>query len=297
MIQGTQSLNPHNDYCQHFVDTGHRPQNFIRDVGECVIVLVSCTFCAYCARVVLTRSAVQVWPTDLKSTRNFESSSGWRTNSSQGQTPLRCMLWCEMCVTVRDDTLGRSLRPFVCLRYLQADPEHFDLQDLKCKFDVILLEPPLEEYYRESGISHTERFWTWDDVSPVCFSSFWSTTWMNIIWIDSASVHTKAGHSQSVAFLLLQIMKLEIEEISALRSFVFLWCGSGEGLDLGRMVTWTPIPSRVCFVFCESCHTTVTPRMNHVIGISTSYSIRDTSNVCLLSCAPLLSPSGGQDRY
>uniref|UniRef100_H3CHZ9 N(6)-adenosine-methyltransferase non-catalytic subunit METTL14 n=2 Tax=Tetraodon nigroviridis TaxID=99883 RepID=H3CHZ9_TETNG len=32
-----------------------------------------------------------------------------------------------------------------------------------------------------------------------------------------------------------QIMKLEIEEISALRSFVFLWCGSGEGLDLGRM--------------------------------------------------------------
>lgn len=51
-------------------------------------------------------------------------------------------------------------------RYLQADPEHFDLQDLKCKFDVILLEPPLEEYYRESGISHTERFWTWDDVCP-----------------------------------------------------------------------------------------------------------------------------------
>ncbi|XP_064817231.1 N6-adenosine-methyltransferase non-catalytic subunit-like isoform X2 [Oncorhynchus masou masou] len=31
--KGTQSLNPHNDYCQHFVDTGHRPQNFIRDVG------------------------------------------------------------------------------------------------------------------------------------------------------------------------------------------------------------------------------------------------------------------------
>ncbi|XP_010767598.1 N6-adenosine-methyltransferase subunit METTL14 [Notothenia coriiceps] len=30
-------------------------------------------------------------------------------------------------------------------------------------------------------------------------------------------------------------MKLEIEEISDLRSFVFLWCGSGEGLDMGRM--------------------------------------------------------------
>ena len=31
--QGTQSANPHNDYCQHFVDTGQRPHNFIRDVG------------------------------------------------------------------------------------------------------------------------------------------------------------------------------------------------------------------------------------------------------------------------
>lgn len=35
-------------------------------------------------------------------------------------------------------------------------------------------------------------------------------------------------------------MKLEIEEIAAPRSFVFLWCGSGEGLDLGRVV-------RCCF--------------------------------------------------
>ncbi|KAL2082814.1 hypothetical protein ACEWY4_022632 [Coilia grayii] len=77
---------------------------------------------------------------------------------------------------------------------MQADLDAFDLRDLKCKFDVILLEPPLEEYYRESGIIASERFWTWDD-----------------------------------------IMKLEIEEISDLRSFVFLWCGSGEGLDLGRM--------------------------------------------------------------
>jgi len=32
-LKGTQSSNPHNDYCQHFVDTGQRPQNFIRDVG------------------------------------------------------------------------------------------------------------------------------------------------------------------------------------------------------------------------------------------------------------------------
>uniref|UniRef100_A0A3Q3IMX3 N(6)-adenosine-methyltransferase non-catalytic subunit METTL14 n=1 Tax=Monopterus albus TaxID=43700 RepID=A0A3Q3IMX3_MONAL len=139
--QGTQSLNPHNDYCQHFVDTGHRPQNFIRDVGLA---------------------------------DRFEEYPKLR----------------EL-IRLKDELISSTNTPPM---YLQADPEHFDLQDLKCKFDVILLEPPLEEYYRESGISHTERFWTWDD-----------------------------------------IMKLEIEEISALRSFVFLWCGSGEGLDLGRM--------------------------------------------------------------
>uniref|UniRef100_A0A674P0X6 N(6)-adenosine-methyltransferase non-catalytic subunit METTL14 n=1 Tax=Takifugu rubripes TaxID=31033 RepID=A0A674P0X6_TAKRU len=140
-FQGTQSLNPHNDYCQHFVDTGHRPQNFIRDVGLA---------------------------------DRFEEYPKLR----------------EL-IRLKDELISSTNTPPM---YLQADPEHFDLQDLKCKFDVILLEPPLEEYYRESGISHTERFWTWDD-----------------------------------------IMKLEIEEISALRSFVFLWCGSGEGLDLGRM--------------------------------------------------------------
>ena len=32
-LKGTQSANPHNDYAQHFVDTGQRAQNFIRDVG------------------------------------------------------------------------------------------------------------------------------------------------------------------------------------------------------------------------------------------------------------------------
>ncbi|XP_062406998.1 N6-adenosine-methyltransferase non-catalytic subunit [Sardina pilchardus] len=140
-LKGTQSLNPHNDYCQHFVDTGYRPQNFIRDVGLA---------------------------------DRFEEYPKLR----------------EL-IRLKDELISSTNTPPM---YLQADLDAFDLRDLKCKFDVILLEPPLEEYYRESGIIASERFWTWDD-----------------------------------------IMKLEIEEISALRSFVFLWCGSGEGLDLGRM--------------------------------------------------------------
>lgn len=31
-LKDTILYNPHNDYCQHFIDTGQYPQNFIRDV-------------------------------------------------------------------------------------------------------------------------------------------------------------------------------------------------------------------------------------------------------------------------
>jgi mRNA (2'-O-methyladenosine-N6-)-methyltransferase len=31
-------------------------------------------------------------------------------------------------------------------------------------------------------------------------------------------------------------MKLDVESVAAQRSFVFLWCGSSEGLDQGRAV-------------------------------------------------------------
>ncbi len=34
-------------------------------------------------------------------------------------------------------------------------------------------------------------------------------------------------------------MKLDVESVAAQRSFVFLWCGSAEGLDQGRAVRQT----------------------------------------------------------
>jgi hypothetical protein len=71
--------------------------------------------------------------------------------------------------------------------YLQADLKTFDLKTLGgSKFDVILIEPPLEEFNKNN-------FWSWNE-----------------------------------------IINLEIESIASHRSFVFLWCGSSEGLDLGR---------------------------------------------------------------
>ncbi|XP_046859175.1 N6-adenosine-methyltransferase non-catalytic subunit-like isoform X1 [Xenia sp. Carnegie-2017] len=140
-LKGTQSENPHNDYCQHFVDTGQRPQNFIRDVG------LADRFDEYPKLKELIR--------------------------------------------LKDEIIAKRATPPM---YLQCNLESFDLRDLECKFDVILLDPPLEEYQRRgSGISHNWRPWDWDE-----------------------------------------IMKLSIEEVAAQRSFIFLWCGSHEGLDEGR---------------------------------------------------------------
>lgn len=76
--------------------------------------------------------------------------------------------------------------------YLKADLKTFDLKNLGVKFDVILIEPPLEEYFRGSS-STPGNFWNWEE-----------------------------------------ILNLEIESIASHRSFVFLWCGSSEGLDMGR---------------------------------------------------------------
>ena len=77
--------------------------------------------------------------------------------------------------------------------YLKCDLETFDFKSLDHKFDVILIEPPLEEYARSYGVNNV-KFWDWD-----------------------------------------KIMALDISEVAAQRSFVFLWCGSSEGLDLGRL--------------------------------------------------------------
>ncbi|XP_070496977.1 N(6)-adenosine-methyltransferase non-catalytic subunit METTL14 [Chironomus tepperi] len=137
-LKGTQSSNPHNDYCQHFVDIGQRPANFIRDSSLA---------------------------------DRFEEYPKLR----------------EL-IRLKDELIAETASPPM---YLQTDLKTFDLKTLSAKFDVILIEPPLEEYFR--GTSSAGNFWNWDEIK-----------------------------------------NLEIEAISSHRSFVFLWCGSSEGLDMGR---------------------------------------------------------------
>lgn len=140
-LKGTHSLNPHNDYCQHFVDSGYRPHNFIRDTG--------------------IADRFEEYP-KLK----------------------------EL-IKLKDEIISERATPPM---YLQCDLDTFDLVDLKYKFDVILIEPPLEEYQRRCpGLMFNWRPWQWDE-----------------------------------------IIKLDVPQVAAQRSFCFLWCGSAEGLDEGR---------------------------------------------------------------
>ncbi|KXJ18842.1 N6-adenosine-methyltransferase non-catalytic subunit [Exaiptasia diaphana] len=140
-LKGTQSANPHNDYCQHFVDTGQRPHNFIRDVGLA---------------------------------DRFEEYPKLR----------------EL-IRLKDEIIAKRATPPM---YLRADLMTYDVAELDCKFDVILIDPPLEEYQRrDAGVSFNWKPWSWDE-----------------------------------------IMKLDVEEVAAQRSFIFLWCGSHEGLTEGR---------------------------------------------------------------
>ncbi|EDW64798.1 N(6)-adenosine-methyltransferase non-catalytic subunit METTL14 [Drosophila virilis] len=144
-LKGTQSSNPHNDYCQHFVDTGQRPQNFIRDVG--------------------LADRFEEYP------------------------KLRELI--KLKDKLIQDTASAPM-------YLKADLKTLDVKTLGTKFDVILIEPPLEEYARAAPAVATvggapRVFWNWDD-----------------------------------------ILNLDVGEIAEHRSFVFLWCGSSEGLDQGR---------------------------------------------------------------
>jgi len=136
-LKGTNSNNPHNDYCQNFIDTGQYPANYIRDVS------------------IEKRFAEYPKLNDL--------------------------------IEKKNKAITESYCPPT---YLNADLRTFNLESLKCQFDSIIIDAPLEEY---KNTATNEDYWNWDDIK-----------------------------------------KLDIESIAAPRSFVFLWCGSTDGLDYGR---------------------------------------------------------------
>ncbi|XP_062209881.1 N6-adenosine-methyltransferase non-catalytic subunit MTB-like [Phragmites australis] len=132
-----------NDYSQNFVDTGMRPQNFIREL-------------------------------DL-------------TSVAEDYPKLREL------IQRKDEIVANSASPpmyYKCdLREHVLSPEFFGT-----KFDVILVDPPWEEYaHRAPGITDHIEYWNSEE-----------------------------------------IMNLKIEAIADTPSFVFLWVGDGVGLEQGR---------------------------------------------------------------
>ncbi|KAL4240159.1 N6-adenosine-methyltransferase subunit mettl14 [Mactra antiquata] len=131
-LKGTQSANPHNDYCQHFVDTGERPQNFIRDVGL--------------------------------------------ANRFEEYPKLREL------IRLKDDLIATTNIPPT---YMKCDLESFELSELGCQFDVILLEPPLQEYQRTQGAVF-DKYWDWDEIERLDVQSVAAQRSFIWIWCGNA---------------------------------------------------------------------------------------------------------------
>ncbi|CAJ0755473.1 1529_t:CDS:2 [Entrophospora sp. SA101] len=81
--------------------------------------------------------------------------------------------------------------------YLKADLRTFDFKSLGTKFDVILIDPPLEEYCRRSPLI--------------------------------------AGNNPDY-LTYYELANLKIEDAAANPSFIFIWSGDSDGLDRGRQL-------------------------------------------------------------
>lgn len=64
---------------------------------------------------------------------------------------------------------------YVFFRYMKCDLEMFELSELGCQFDVILLEPPLQEYQRAQGAVF-DKYWDWDEVELEPDFNFYTCT-------------------------------------------------------------------------------------------------------------------------
>ncbi|CAI0403080.1 unnamed protein product [Linum tenue] len=132
-----------NDYSQNFVDTGMRPQNFIRELEL--------------------------------------------TNVVEDYPKLREL------IQKKDEIVAKAASAPM---YLQGDLRELELSPelFGTKFDVILVDPPWEEYvHRAPGAADHMDYWTFEE-----------------------------------------ILNLKIEAIADTPSFIFLWVGDGVGLEQGR---------------------------------------------------------------
>lgn len=146
---------PKNDYCLHYVETGDRPQNYIRD---------------------------------------YEEDKRFIDYPKLNELIKR-----------KNEIINKRATPAT---YLKTNLKSFDLSSLG-KFDVILIDPPWEEYYVNEEFNKNLTQTSSNNIKndKEYIDNFWSFE---------------------------EIADLKIESISESCSFVFLWVGNGKGLDYGR---------------------------------------------------------------
>ena len=114
--------------------------------------------------------------------RVIQVHQSWCQSKAHMQLPINVLLMSvESCANgcrfLKRDLENFDLCDLECddgCRYLKCDLENFDLRDLECKFDVMLIEPPLEEYQRTMGVTHN-KYWDWNMVitALLVFMSEW----------------------------------------------------------------------------------------------------------------------------
>ena len=70
-------------------------------------------------------------------------------------------------IRLKDELIASTASPPM---YLKCDLKSFNLKELGSKFDVILIEPPLEEYQRSLGVTNVDLL-SWDQVLHI-YSTF-----------------------------------------------------------------------------------------------------------------------------
>lgn len=97
-------------------------------------------------------------------------------------------------IKLKDEIIAKRQTP---PRYIKADLKTFDLKTLG-KFDVILMDPPWEEYSKR-------------------FTGF-----------------TLESNEKMTPWTFQEIANLSMDNIAETPSFIFLWVGAGENLEIGR---------------------------------------------------------------
>ena len=157
-------------------------------------------------------------------------------------------------IKMKNEVIKKRATPSM---YIQADLKTFDLSNLG-KFDVILVDPPWIEYARRaSGLPPDTIKQNGIDLTPWTFD---------------------------------EIINLKVENLADNPSFLFLWVGSYEGLDLGRIVL-----KKWGFRRCEDIVWIKTNKTQNIIAEDKGEVFRHTKEHCLVGIKGTV--RRGEDAY